>query len=295
MSRCLQSFVTERTGSILLTKGSSCWQLFPKPLDLVEPMGKVRGFFFVLVLAGSFNIFGVGYVSSDGLEPLRGPLLPVKAVNSYKEAIEVWKTPEDIARWIAAHFSYDRERAKELSETNLTNKGQPPVYDPSELFDRKTGVCVDLSRFAVETLKGIDPDSQPKYLMIEFDPIEVEGHWPRRHWLVSFRREGKIFFFADSERPGHIAGPFNTVLDFIQDYGRYRGRKILHFEELNSYQKKRKTKALKRQSQLEPLGSNNPSVRAALLSIPSFANGKKTFPSSTTCERKAERHEDHKR
>jgi|GEM_PF-1295505 hypothetical protein len=261
----------------------------------MEPMGKVKGFFFALVLAASFHAFGVGYASSDGPETLHGPLLPVKAVNSYQEALEVWKTPEDIARWIAAHFSYDRERAKELSETNRTIKGQPPVYDPSELFDRKTGVCVDLSRFAVETLKRIDPDSQPKYLMIEFDPIEVEGHWLRRHWVVSFRREGKIFFFADSERPGHIAGPFNTVLDFIQDYGRYRGRRVLHFEELNSYQKKRKTKALKRQSQLEPLGSNNHSARVALLYGLSLAKERETSPSSTLCERKAERHEDHKR
>ena len=77
-----------------------------------------------------------------------------------------------------------------------------PIYTPSEFFATKIGVCVDLSRFGVETLRRIDPKSDPKYLMIEFDPMQVAGNTLRLHWLASFRRDGKTYFFADSKRPG---------------------------------------------------------------------------------------------
>ena len=74
------------------------------------------------------------------------------------------------------------------------------IYNPSEFFDTKTGVCVDLARFGVETLRRIDPSSDPQYLMIEFEPIYLKGNMLRLHWLVRFKRDGKIYFFADSKR-----------------------------------------------------------------------------------------------
>ena len=113
-------------------------------------------------------------------------------------------------------------------------------------------MCVDLSRFGVETLRRIDPQSDPKYLMIEFDPIQIAGNTLRFHWLVSFKRDGKTYFFADSKRPGHIAGPYNDAREFINEYAQYRGRKIVAFRELESYQKQRRTKTLKLQAPKKP-------------------------------------------
>jgi hypothetical protein len=63
------------------------------------------------------------------------------------------------------------------------------------------------------------------------------------HWLVSFKRDSKTCFFADSKRPGHIAGPYNDTQAFINEYEQYRGRKIIAFRELASYQKQRRTQA----------------------------------------------------
>ena len=109
-------------------------------------------------------------------------------------------------------------------------------------------MCVDLSRFGVETLRSIDPRSEPKYLMIEFDPVQVAGNTLRFRWLASFKRNGKTFFFADSKRPGYIAGPYADAGEFVEEYAQYRGRRIVAFRELASFQKQRRTQALKQQA-----------------------------------------------
>ncbi|UCE51930.1 MAG: hypothetical protein JSV31_22125 [Desulfobacterales bacterium] len=189
---------------------------------------------------------------SDELEYAEDSTVPVKSASSYKKALQTWKSPEDINDWITANFSYDTARAIRLSETQRTKNESVSIYSPSKFFETKTGVCVDLSRFSVETLRKINPHSDPKYLMIEFDPIQIGGDTFRLHWLVSFRRNGKAYFFSDSKRPGHIAGPYNYTQTFVDEYEQYRGRKIISFRELESYQKQRRTKAMKRQAKKKP-------------------------------------------
>jgi hypothetical protein len=171
--------------------------------------------------------------------------MPFVAISSYEHALQVWKTPADVNGWIAANFSYDAARALRFSESQRTRHDRLSVYRPSEFFDTKAGVCVDLSRFSVETLRRIDPNSDPRYLMIEFEPRQITGNTLRLHWLVSFKRDGKTYFFADSTRPGHIAGPYIDTDEFIYDYEQYRGRKIVVFRQLESYQQQWRTQALK--------------------------------------------------
>ena len=178
--------------------------------------------------------------------------VPVKSVGAYEKTLQVWKSPEDINAWIGANFSYDTDRAMRLSESRRRKNESASIYSPSRFFETKTGVCVDLSRFSVETLRKIDPHSDPKYLMIEFDPVQIRGDTFRLHWLVSFRRDGKAYFFSDSKRPGHIAGPYYDTQAFVDDYEQYRSRKIVAFQELESYQKQRRAKAMKRQATKKP-------------------------------------------
>jgi hypothetical protein len=199
----------------------------------------------LLFLAASAPDLHSAEPPSDAPEYPRDPTVVFTAAASYEHALEVWKTPEDISAWIAANFSYDMARAMRLSETQRARNERLPIHTPSDFFDTKTGVCVDLSRFAVETLRRIDPQSDPKYLMIEFAPIHIGGNVLRLHWLVSFKRDGRVYFFADSKRPGHIAGPYDDTRAFIDDYARYRGRPIMAFRELDSYQKQRRTQAVK--------------------------------------------------
>jgi hypothetical protein len=204
--------------------------------------------FTLLFLVGCANVLHAAEPSSDAPEYPRDSTVLFKAADSYEHALKIWKTPEDINAWIAANFSYDMERAVRLSETQRKDSKRLSIYHPSEFFNTKAGVCVDLSRFGVETLRRIDPQSDPKYLMIEFDPIQITGNTLRLHWLVSFKRNGKTYFFADSKRPGYIAGPYNDVREFINEYAQYRGRKIVAFRELDSYQKQRRSQGLKLQA-----------------------------------------------
>ena len=157
---------------------------------------------------------------------------------TYGEALRAWKSAEEIAAWAGPRFAYDTGRALQLSETERGNGAAPEIIAPPDLFERPTGTCLDLARFGVETLRRIDPESRPRYLMVEFEPLQLQGRTLRRHWLASFRREGGVYVFADSKRPWLVAGPYESVDAFIQEYERFRGRAVVRFYETDSYQRR---------------------------------------------------------
>jgi hypothetical protein len=167
------------------------------------------------------------------------------ARTAYDRAVQVWKTPEDINAWIAARFSYDTDRAIQLSATQRARHGTMAIHEPWAFFETGSGVCVDLARFAVETLRRVAPQSEPRYLMLELEPAQIRGNTLRLHWLASFRRDGKLYFFADSKRPGHIAGPYDDAQAFVASYA-YDGRKVIAFREVETYEKTRRSRAAMR-------------------------------------------------
>lgn len=180
---------------------------------------------------------------SDRPEPrLRESFRPV-AASTYREALQFWHTPQDVNVWIGAHFEYDAERALLLSETQRAAGVASTIYAPEDFFAKPQGICVDLARFAVETLRTIAPGVKAQYLMIEFDPVTLSGNVLRRHWLASFELDGQRYFFADSKRPGHVAGPYASTEAFLDAYARYRQRAIVSFRDLPSYQRRMKTQA----------------------------------------------------
>jgi hypothetical protein len=171
---------------------------------------------------------------------------------SYRDALARWRTPEDLNAWIGAHFQYDMARALQLSETQRARNGRMPILAPDAFFAQPAGVCVDLSRFAVETLRTTAPQTRPAYLMIEFDPVAIQGQTLRRHWLAAFQREGKLWFFADSKRPGHLAGPYEAAEDFVRDYAHYRGRSIVAHRLTDTYERRTRTQARRQAAQPAP-------------------------------------------
>ena len=192
--------------------------------------------------------FGTCHASSVDIEPasdapgLRstGTQLPA-GFPSYSEALGGWRTPEDINAWIGARFEYDGERALRLSESQRAT-GQPAaIHAPSEFYIQPVGICVDLSRFAVETLRALAPELRPRYLMVEFTPALRAGQVLRRHWIASFERADGRYFFADSKYPGQIAGPYASVQSFITEYAAVRQREIVAFRELDSYRQRPKS------------------------------------------------------
>jgi hypothetical protein len=176
--------------------------------------------------------------ASDAPEPWDRASLAYQGAPSHAQALAIWRTPEAINAWIGARFEYDHARALALSESQRARHPPLPIHSPSDFFLAPRGVCVDLARFGVESLQRVAPGLKPRYLMIEFDPATLQGQVLRRHWVASFERDRQVWVFADSKRPGHMAGPYASLADFIADYARYRGRPIVAHQSRGSYQRR---------------------------------------------------------
>lgn len=164
---------------------------------------------------------------------------------SYDEATRSWRSVADVNDWIGARFEYDVERAMKLSENQRAAGLRVRVYEPAEFYERPVGVCVDLARFAVEALRLAVPAAKPAYLMIEFDPAVMAGNTLRRHWVVQVEVDGKLYYFADSKRPGHVAGPYGTVQEYIDQYAHYRRRRIVAYRLTDSFERRLRQRAPK--------------------------------------------------
>lgn len=189
---------------------------------------------------------------SDAPEQAHPPATALIEAPTYAQALKSWRSAEDVNAWIGAKFEYDMGRAMRLSETQRRANGRMPIHPPAEFFAAPKGVCVDVSRFAVETLAAIAPELRPRYVMIEFDPVTVRGNALRRHWVAAFERDGKLYFFADSKRPGVIAGPYESTEAYLDDYAFYRGRTIVAFSERQTYKRTARTAATKKDQGLRP-------------------------------------------
>lgn len=200
----------------------------------------IAGLLLSIVAAGCAGLPERARLAADAPETPRPLAVGVVAPPSYEQAIEVWRTPEDVSAWIGARFEYDMGRALQLSETRRGVTGPVAIRSPEELFASPSGTCVDLARFAVETLRRIAPETRPRYLMIEFAPVTVSGHTLRRHWLAAFTRDGHHYVFADSKRPGHIAGPYARLPEFVEAYAAYRDRPVITFLEADSHARQRR-------------------------------------------------------
>ena len=126
---------------------------------------------------------------------------------SYGKALQQWKTVTAVNDWIKNNFSYDMERAKSLAE-NGSDRGKVNIYSPDEFYQVKKGICVDLSRFTVETINNIDAFNNTQYLMIEFEPITIDGKIIRKHWISVHEDINGYYLLGDSKRPGYIVEPF---------------------------------------------------------------------------------------
>jgi len=227
------------------------------PLAAAAPAG--------LAATGTASSAGAADPLSDAPEgPPPAAAVPVPEAATYAEALARWRSPAELNAWIGARFRYDMQRALQLSETQRQRNGHLPITAPADFFARPSGVCVDLSRFAVETLRAIAPETKPVYLMIEFDPVTLSGQTLRRHWLAGLQdAEGRRWFFADSKRPGHLAGPYADTQAFIAEYAPYRGRRIVSFQERGGYERQ-----LRRRAGRTPQGAGEAASGAASASAP---------------------------
>lgn len=180
---------------------------------------------------------------ADAPDPARTRAAPEPGPARYDDALARWTSPADLARWLGPRFEYDMRRALALSETARDAGQRAQVHAPEAFFADPSGVCVDLTHFAVATLRRIAPQAEARYLMVEFEPLRIDGHTLRRHWIASYRQDGALYFFADSKRPEHIAGPYATVEQFLHGYAAYRARPIVRWRLADSHERQPRQRA----------------------------------------------------
>ena len=163
---------------------------------------------------------------------------------NYAQVLKQWKSAKDVNQWIGQNFHYDISRAIALG-SKRENGPKPAIYSAEELYSNKNGICVDLSRFAYETIKKIEPEKETYYLMIDFEPIEIQGSVIRKHWVIAFKENGSFYVMADSKIPGVMSGPYASIESYIKEYEAFRERKIESFKLLNDYKRKQKQKLAK--------------------------------------------------
>ena len=163
---------------------------------------------------------------------------------SYEIALKQWKTVSEVNTWIHDNFRYDMERAKRMAE-NSSDREKTTIYPPAEFYQIKKGICVDLSRFTSETLNQLDTSLHAQYLMINFEPLTIDGKIIRKHWISVYEDNGAYYLLGDSKRPGFIAGPYEKVDDFIVHYQDYRDRKVVSWKGVSDYKRVRKKKAVR--------------------------------------------------
>jgi hypothetical protein len=199
----------------------------------------------IIGLAACSSALEHSYLRSDTSETRLLTSTQRQEPESYTAALRTWRSADDINHWIGARFRYDSSRAMLLSETHRERNERLSILAPDAFYASPRGVCVDLARFAVETLRVVDPLAKPMYLMIEFGPQIIDGNVLRRHWVVSFERDGQHYFFADSKRPGYVAGPYRSTDEFLSEYAQYRGRRIVSYRLLDSYERKARALAIR--------------------------------------------------
>lgn len=216
-----------------------------EPAARCPPVWRRRALLLALALGGCAAAPERADPASDAPETASPSNAAVVQAPSYAQTLALWRDAADINAWIGARFEYDRARALALSETQRQRNARLPIHAPAAFFAAPRGVCVDLARFAVETLRAVDPAADVAYLMIEFDPVSIEGQTLRRHWVALYRQHGAHYVFADSKRPGHLAGPYASTREFVDAYAVYRGRAIVAFRELPGFERQRRRAALR--------------------------------------------------
>jgi hypothetical protein len=185
---------------------------------------------------------------SHGLELTDAPLVsgvqkprPPAGPRTYDDALASWKTPEDIMRWVRDEFQYDLERALDFAEDSPASPAVE-VYAPRETFNARSGTCIDLCRFAVDTLRAIDSATPVNYLMIDFEPVRIADRTLRRHWLAVYEHPLGLVVFADTKYPGELSKPDPSLAGFVANYEVRRGRRVLGFRLRTTFAKELKTK-----------------------------------------------------
>jgi len=124
---------------------------------------------------------------------------------TYAETGSQWKSYQDLVRWMEKEFSLDLDRFKRY-------EGKfPPPRTPEETFHLRSGIYVDATVLAKETLNRINPSYKARIVVIIMRPYGYN------HYVCSFRDGGKIWIM-DYGTPYRevtgLLGPYNSLEEY---------------------------------------------------------------------------------
>ena len=134
---------------------------------------------------------------------------------SYEEAIAGWRSHEDVAGWLSAHFSFEHSRQKQITR-RLREQGPAGLLfrDPAALYEgERGGYCADSANFAITSLNRIDPAYNARWVFV------WNNAGRPNHWVAAFDYEGKLYIMdygtgRNWEAMQGVHGPYSSLEEY---------------------------------------------------------------------------------
>jgi len=142
------------------------------------------------------------------------PAIGFAADSDYYDAISEWDSYQEVAGWLDSHFTFDKERQKEI-QRRLKSQGPAGllVRNPESLFADSRGYCGDAANFAYQSLNEIDFEYQPSWVFIK------NSVGRPNHWVIAFHAEGKLYVmdYGTGEKwraMRGLHGPYDSLAEY---------------------------------------------------------------------------------
>jgi len=140
---------------------------------------------------------------------------PAWAQNAdYAATVAQWTSYKDVASWLDDNFTFDQGRQKVVLD-RLRSQGPEGLlaHGAATTFVRKSGYCTDAAEFALEALKSINPEYNPRYVFIK------NSNGPANHWVIGFHVDGKIYIIdygagPDWQAMKGVHGPYDSLEEY---------------------------------------------------------------------------------
>lgn len=137
--------------------------------------------------------------------------------DSYDQAVQNWKSYQDVGAWLAKNFSFDRARLQLiLGRVRAEGPTGLLAHSPAKTYEMKRGYCTDSAKLAIDALNRINLAYDARYVFIK------NKAGPAQHWVAGFKVDGKIMVMDYGASPEWwrmigIHGPYES-LDQYRDF-----------------------------------------------------------------------------
>ena len=135
--------------------------------------------------------------------------------DEYVATVSKWTSDKDVGAWLDDNFIFSKSRQNTIRK-RLKNQGPSGllIRNPETLFKDKVGYCADSAYFALDALRRISPEYNPRWVFVE---NSVKGK--ANHWVTGYTVEDKLYIIDYGA--GHswdamngIHGPYDSLEDY---------------------------------------------------------------------------------